>query len=151
MAFGMYAASVPVYQRQLTAISKVLEKGSYYGMQSFDQDILRLFTEGKIEAKAAIDSSTTPQDLALKIQGLSAGASVPACPSSMPSSRRGRASPRTRPARRHSTGRAGCGGPNRRGAPERRESPRGKALQSFAWRLPPKSRNRPVPEAFAFS
>ena len=28
MAFGMYAASVPVYQRQLAAISKVLEKGS---------------------------------------------------------------------------------------------------------------------------
>src|SRR5215204_777045 len=28
MAFGMYAASIPVYQRQLTAISKVLEKGS---------------------------------------------------------------------------------------------------------------------------
>ena len=26
MAFGMYAASVPVYQRQLTAISKVLDK-----------------------------------------------------------------------------------------------------------------------------
>ncbi len=28
MAFGMYAASIPVYQRQLAAISKVLEKGS---------------------------------------------------------------------------------------------------------------------------
>jgi uncharacterized protein len=28
MAFGMYAASVPIYQRQLGAISKVLEKGS---------------------------------------------------------------------------------------------------------------------------
>lgn len=28
MAFGMYAASVPVYQRQLAALSKVLEKGS---------------------------------------------------------------------------------------------------------------------------
>jgi uncharacterized protein len=28
VAFGMYAASVPAYQRQLGAISKVLEKGS---------------------------------------------------------------------------------------------------------------------------
>src|SRR6266851_8367814 len=28
MSLGMYAASVPVYQRQLGAISKVLEKGS---------------------------------------------------------------------------------------------------------------------------
>ncbi|MBI3553983.1 MAG: PilT/PilU family type 4a pilus ATPase [Elusimicrobia bacterium] len=61
---------------KLAEVYKVLEKGSYYGMQSFDQDILRLFTEGKIESKVAIDSSTTPQDLALKIQGLSAGATV---------------------------------------------------------------------------
>ena len=28
MALGMYAASVPVFQRQLGALSKVLEKGS---------------------------------------------------------------------------------------------------------------------------
>ena len=28
MAFGMYAASVPAYQRQLGALSKILEKGS---------------------------------------------------------------------------------------------------------------------------
>ena len=27
MALGMYAASVPVYQRQLGAVSKLLEKG----------------------------------------------------------------------------------------------------------------------------
>jgi twitching motility protein PilT len=61
---------------KLGEVYKVLEKGAYYGMQSFDQDILRLFSEGKIESKAAIDSSTTPQDLALKIQGLSAGATA---------------------------------------------------------------------------
>src|SRR5882672_813593 len=28
MVIGMYAASIPVYQRQLSAISKILEKGS---------------------------------------------------------------------------------------------------------------------------
>ncbi len=28
MAIGMHAASIPVYQRQLGAISKVLDKGS---------------------------------------------------------------------------------------------------------------------------
>lgn len=57
-------------------VLKILEKGAYYGMQSFDQDLLRLYTEGKIESKTAIDSSTSPQDLALKIQGLSATASA---------------------------------------------------------------------------
>ena len=55
-------------------VYKVLEKGSYYGMQSFDQDLLRLVREDKIDAKDAIDASTTPQDLALKIQGLTGAA-----------------------------------------------------------------------------
>src|SRR5262249_40554069 len=59
---------------KLGEVYKILEKGSYYGMQSFDQDLLRLFQEGKIDQKTAVDNSTMPQDVALKIQGLSAGA-----------------------------------------------------------------------------
>jgi twitching motility protein PilT len=61
---------------KLGEVYKVLEKGSYYGMQSFDQDLLRLVREDKIDAKAAVDSSTTPQDLALKIQGLTGAAAA---------------------------------------------------------------------------
>jgi twitching motility protein PilT len=63
---------------KLSEVYKVLEKGSYYGMQTFDQDLVRLVNEGKIDAKVAVDASTTPQDLALKLQGLSAGASAAA-------------------------------------------------------------------------
>ncbi|MBV8392335.1 MAG: DUF1993 domain-containing protein [Alphaproteobacteria bacterium] len=41
MAFGMYAASVPVYQRQLTAISKVLEKASAWATaKKVDETVL---------------------------------------------------------------------------------------------------------------
>jgi twitching motility protein PilT len=53
---------------------KTIEAGAYYGMHSFDQDLVRLFQEGKIEEKTVIENSTTPQDVALKLQGLSAGA-----------------------------------------------------------------------------
>ena len=53
---------------------KTIEAGAYYGMHSFDQDLVRLFQEGKIDDKAVIENSTTPQDVALKLQGLSAGA-----------------------------------------------------------------------------
>lgn len=59
---------------KVNEVRKVLEQGEYYGMKSFDQDLLRLVKEGKIDPKAAIDNSTTPQDLAIKIQGLSAAA-----------------------------------------------------------------------------
>jgi twitching motility protein PilT len=54
-------------------IYKVVEGGAYYGMHSFDQDLVRLFREGKIDEKAVMENSTTPQDVALKLQGLSAG------------------------------------------------------------------------------
>jgi uncharacterized protein len=41
MAFGMYAASVPIYQRQLGAISKVLEKGSAWAAaKKVDESVL---------------------------------------------------------------------------------------------------------------
>jgi uncharacterized protein len=41
MAFGMYAASVPVYQRQLTAISKVLDKAqAWAAVKKVDETVL---------------------------------------------------------------------------------------------------------------
>ena len=63
---------------KLGEVSKVVEKGAYYGMRTFDQDLERLVREGKIEAKTASEASTTPQDLALKLQGLSAEAGAAA-------------------------------------------------------------------------
>ncbi|MBI4375708.1 MAG: PilT/PilU family type 4a pilus ATPase [Elusimicrobia bacterium] len=63
---------------KLSEVYKVMDKGAYYGMHTFDQDLLRLYQEGKIDPKIAIDNSTTPQDLALKIQGLSTSAGAAA-------------------------------------------------------------------------
>lgn len=41
MAFGMYAASVPVYQRQLTAISKVVDKAQTWATaKKVDETVL---------------------------------------------------------------------------------------------------------------
>lgn len=41
MAFGMYAASVPVYQRQLTAISKVIDKAQAWATaKKVDETVL---------------------------------------------------------------------------------------------------------------
>jgi len=46
MAFGMYAASVPVYQRQLGAIAKVLEKGSAWAAsKKVDEAVLKVIRE----------------------------------------------------------------------------------------------------------
>ncbi|MCX5797850.1 MAG: PilT/PilU family type 4a pilus ATPase [Elusimicrobia bacterium] len=55
-------------------IYKVMEGGAYYGMHSFDQDLVRLYQEGKIDQKSVVDNSTSPQDVTIRLQGLSGGA-----------------------------------------------------------------------------
>ncbi|MBI4060830.1 MAG: PilT/PilU family type 4a pilus ATPase [Elusimicrobia bacterium] len=54
-------------------IRKVLEGGEYYGMHTFDQDLLRLFREGKIDDKVVLEEATNSEDVALRLKGLSAG------------------------------------------------------------------------------
>jgi hypothetical protein len=44
MSFGMYAASVPVYQRQLNAISRVLDKGAAWAAAKKVDDAVLLGT-----------------------------------------------------------------------------------------------------------
>ena len=45
----------------------IVAGGSEYGMQSFDQDLLRLFGEGKIDDKTVLEESSNPEDIALKL------------------------------------------------------------------------------------
>jgi twitching motility protein PilT len=54
-------------------LRKTIEAGEYYGMHTFDQDLLRLFSEGKIDDKTVLEESTNPEDIALKLKGLSVG------------------------------------------------------------------------------
>ena len=54
-------------------LRKLLEGGAYYGMHTFDQDLLRLFTEGKIDGDAVLEEATNPEDLALRLKGLGTG------------------------------------------------------------------------------
>ena len=56
-------------------LRKVLESGAYYGMHTFDQDLLRLFGEDKIDDKTVLEEATNPEDVALRLKGLSAGGS----------------------------------------------------------------------------
>ncbi|MBI5211624.1 MAG: PilT/PilU family type 4a pilus ATPase [Elusimicrobia bacterium] len=54
-------------------VYKVIESGSYYGMHSFDQDLLRLYSDGKIDEKSVIENANNPEDVALKIKSLAVG------------------------------------------------------------------------------
>jgi twitching motility protein PilT len=54
-------------------LRKLLEGGAYYGMHTFDQDLLRLFSEGKIAAESVLEEATNAEDVALRLKGLNAG------------------------------------------------------------------------------
>lgn len=54
-------------------LRKVLEGGSYYGMHTFDQDLLRLYGEGLISDKTVLEEASNSEDVALHLKGLSAG------------------------------------------------------------------------------
>jgi twitching motility protein PilT len=55
-------------------IYKNMEQGDYYGMCTFDQDLYRLYKNGKITLEEALENATNPDDLMLKIRGIGAEA-----------------------------------------------------------------------------
>jgi len=54
-------------------LHKAIEQGQYYGMHSFDQDILRLFNDKKITKEEALDASSNPDDLLVRMNTLRVG------------------------------------------------------------------------------
>ncbi|MEK7764762.1 MAG: twitching motility protein PilT, partial [bacterium] len=48
---------------------KAIEQGSYYGMQSFDQALVKLQAEGKITLEEARRNATSVHGLELKMKG----------------------------------------------------------------------------------
>ncbi|MBI4424369.1 MAG: PilT/PilU family type 4a pilus ATPase [Elusimicrobia bacterium] len=53
-------------------LHKMMEGGAYYGMHTFDQDLLRLFQEQRIDQKAALENASNPDDITLKLRGVQA-------------------------------------------------------------------------------
>ncbi|MFQ3675236.1 MAG: type IV pilus twitching motility protein PilT [Endomicrobiia bacterium] len=52
-------------------IYKAMENGEYYLMNTFDQSLLKLHKEGLISFEEAMDKATNPEDLQLKLRGIS--------------------------------------------------------------------------------
>ncbi|MDZ7578267.1 MAG: PilT/PilU family type 4a pilus ATPase [Candidatus Nanopelagicales bacterium] len=53
-----------------STICQLVAEGSYYGMQTFDQHLTKLFAEGVITMDAALACSTNPHDLAVELRRL---------------------------------------------------------------------------------
>jgi twitching motility protein PilT len=49
-------------------IEQIIYEGEYYGMQTFDQSLLGIYSEGLVELREALAASTSPHDLRLMIE-----------------------------------------------------------------------------------
>ena len=56
-------------------VQEIIAEGDYYGMHTFDQEILERYASGVIDLRAALAASSNPHDLsvAMRRQGLDAG------------------------------------------------------------------------------
>jgi twitching motility protein PilT len=53
---------------KLELVEEAIAQGAYYGMQTFDQHILALYGEGKLDMPAALAGATNPGDLRLAMR-----------------------------------------------------------------------------------
>lgn len=49
-------------------IHELIKEGEYYGMQTFDQAVFRLFSEGKVTLKDAVACASNPQDFKIMLE-----------------------------------------------------------------------------------
>ncbi|MFP4311400.1 MAG: type IV pilus twitching motility protein PilT [Nitriliruptoraceae bacterium] len=54
---------------QLPMITDAIAEGTYYGMQTFDQHLLQLYTDGEVSLRDAMATATSPHDLRVALRG----------------------------------------------------------------------------------
>jgi twitching motility protein PilT len=59
---------------QTSQIQQAIMEGEYYGMQTYDQALLKLVEEDRIDYEEALRASSRPQDFKLMVQSLGLGA-----------------------------------------------------------------------------
>ncbi|MCS7184891.1 MAG: PilT/PilU family type 4a pilus ATPase [bacterium] len=59
-----------IIENRKNEIIKSMEQGEFYGMQTFDQDLLRLFKLGLVSEEEVIDNASNTDDIILKLKGL---------------------------------------------------------------------------------
>lgn len=62
-----------IEERNLNDIFNLMKQGKHYGMQTFNQALLDLYTSGQISLEAALQAATSPEELMLAIKGIETG------------------------------------------------------------------------------
>jgi len=52
------------------AIAQACAKGQFYGMQTFNQSLVKLFRDGLVREEDVLEAATSPDDLKLALRGI---------------------------------------------------------------------------------
>ena len=55
---------------QLTSIAEAIQKGAYYGMQTFNQSLVKLAKEGRVSMENVLAAASNPDDVLLALRGI---------------------------------------------------------------------------------
>ncbi len=62
-----------IEKNDLSSIAESIQKGSYYGMQTFNQALVNLYNDKNITMESALKYASNPEELMLNIRGIYAG------------------------------------------------------------------------------
>lgn len=59
-----------INEGKLNEVYKAIDQGAYYGMRTFDGDLLAMVKNGLISVEEALDKASNPDDMSLNIKGI---------------------------------------------------------------------------------
>ncbi len=65
-----------IEDNNFTEVSNALRQGQYYGMQTFNQALLKLYNEGKVTLEEATAAASNPEEFMLTVRGVETGTST---------------------------------------------------------------------------
>ncbi|MBU2568385.1 MAG: type IV pilus twitching motility protein PilT [Elusimicrobia bacterium] len=59
-----------IENNNLNEISGIIKQGQYYGMQTFNQALIKLYKEGRVKIEDALEASTSKEELMMTVRGV---------------------------------------------------------------------------------
>ncbi|MCS7184599.1 MAG: PilT/PilU family type 4a pilus ATPase [bacterium] len=65
-----------IEENRLKDIEQLIKEGSFYGMQTFDQALIKAVKENKVDISTALEHASNPHNLELELKGIKTGSSI---------------------------------------------------------------------------
>lgn len=62
-----------IADNQMQDVMEAIRQGQYYGMQTFHQALLKLYSEGHVKLEDALEAASNPEELMMAVRGITSG------------------------------------------------------------------------------